>query len=291
MLTTETGNHAVLALTWDPERSRAIRLVALTGDALGVDEFDGSTWHSVTASGATPPARIETTWAWDGNLKKVVLFGGLDVDQAASSDTWSWDGQQWQQLSSGTLTARSGHAMAWNPSRNKLMLFGGQRDSADVGDTWEWDGSTWQLVPVTGPSARQKSGLTYSTALQSVVLLGGYHSGSLGDTWAFDSTGNWSMLASGILDLSQQGEWIQSASLTEIAHGQLVAVGGFLDSTDATSSSSDLMLTFDGKNWPFLPYSSPSWTAQTFLFGTTTGATVLIVAEGSSTLETWQLGF
>jgi hypothetical protein len=53
------------------------------------------------------------------------------------------------------LSARHGHAMAYDVARGKVVLFGGW-GSVVYQDTWEWDGIGWsQLHPVHRPPARK----------------------------------------------------------------------------------------------------------------------------------------
>ena len=193
VLATEAGlglNNQILGLVWDQNRKRAVRFESKQANPLMVvAEFDGSHWSVVNPIGAAPPSRNGGAFAWDGNLKKVILFGGED-----RADTWSWDGRAWAQLNSGALSTRSGHAMAWNPSRGRVLLFGGHRSGALVGDTWEWDGSAWSLLQVSSPPATSRAGLGWDAQRQRMMLHGGVTEGGFTtlETWLFDS--QWKLL-------------------------------------------------------------------------------------------------
>ena len=113
-------------------------------------EYDPGT-HSWTAhSTATGPgARHDFGLVWDADRKKVILFGGLQVDPAgaapvAKQDTWEWDpaGTWTERTVSGTKpSARFGHAMAYDGSRKKVVVFGGLDPSASgaKNDLWDLD--------------------------------------------------------------------------------------------------------------------------------------------------------
>lgn len=90
------------------------------------------------------------------------------------------------------LEGRSGPAIAYDSTRQRVVLFGGNHSGGDLAsDTWEWDGTTWQQqLPVTHPAARVTS-VTYDEARRRIVLFGGYsRSGSFSDTWEWDGV-NW----------------------------------------------------------------------------------------------------
>ena len=81
------------ALAYDSARER----VVLFGGQDSSDnelsdtwEWDGSAWTDVTPAGAnaSPPARFDHALAYDSARGRVVLFGGLDSNFDALSDTW-----------------------------------------------------------------------------------------------------------------------------------------------------------------------------------------------------------
>ena len=79
--------------------------------------------------------------------------------------------------------------MAYNASRNRLVLFGGAASGSAVGDTWEWDGNNWTQRQDTRPAARLAHAMAYDDQRGRVVLFGGVRSEPpgddqlLGDTW------------------------------------------------------------------------------------------------------------
>ena len=120
------------------------------------------------------------------------------VAGANKSDTWQWDGQDWTQLSDSGPSPRFSHAVAFDSSRNRTVLFAGIKDVSPEGvpdllqGTWEFDGQDWTQQEDTGPAARGSHALTYDPSSSRVVLFGG--SPALGDTWAWDGK-TWAQIA------------------------------------------------------------------------------------------------
>ena len=79
-------------------------------------------------------------------------------------DTQRADGS-WVRVSVQGPPARYGNAMAYDPSRQRTVLFGGlgwtSNGTIDLGDTWEWDGASWIHVSNAGPSPRHGHGMVY----------------------------------------------------------------------------------------------------------------------------------
>ena len=85
----------------------------------------------------------------------------------------------WTQRQDLGPAARRDHAMAYDPVRQKTVLFGGevlQRAPGDpqyLADTWEWDGQYWSQVSDIGPSPRILHRFAYDSARNRIVLFGG----------------------------------------------------------------------------------------------------------------------
>jgi hypothetical protein len=148
------------AITTSGTSAPAARLgVGLIGDA-GTDElvlFGGAqTWdlqnvmgdmwrHDATGwtkfTGATPPARGAPGFVYDGADAVGILFGGVGTGGASLVDTWSWSGAtlQWtEQSPSASPPARGQAGMAFDSTRNVVVLFGGADGNNDYADTWEY---------------------------------------------------------------------------------------------------------------------------------------------------------
>jgi hypothetical protein len=142
-----------------------------------------------SVGGATPPNRGSHAIAYDAARGRLVLYAGYASAQDRDlADTWEWDGQAWEDVTpkSGGPGDRSGHAMAYDAARGRVVLFGGNSQQ-----TWEWDGTAWHDVTPAGPSpsARWLPGMAYDAARGRLVLFGGLPvSGGafLQDTWEWD---------------------------------------------------------------------------------------------------------
>jgi hypothetical protein len=108
----------------------------------------------------------------------------------------------WTQKQDMGPVARTGHAIAYDPLREKGVLFGGAEGRRYLGDTWEWDGEYWIQVADTGPAPRQSHALAYDAAGQRVLLFGGGGSvdgnigaqpTTFGDTWEWKNE-QWTQL-------------------------------------------------------------------------------------------------
>ena len=163
-------------------------------------EFDGSAWLLQSPARKIGPF-VDSSMAYDSARAKTVLFGGADRGGVVYSPTAEWDGTTWTlPLPSGALAPprRSSAAMAYDPARGRMVLFGGQGATAPLNDTWEYDGVAWtQVVVSSPPPARLAASLVYDPVRARMVLYGGLVAASsfATDTWQYDG-GDWSQAAS-----------------------------------------------------------------------------------------------
>jgi len=175
---------------------------------------EGSSWFRVDPP-PIPPRRALTALATDPGRGRTVLFGGVVEDTGSCGladsllcpDTWEWDGRRWARATpDASPPPRAGGALAFDPARGVVVLFGGcsHLDSpltnrtcgGPLGDTWTWDGVTWRPVG-DGPPARGRATLAWDETRQVLVLFGGRVQADgrcdpagdtplCGDTWAWD---------------------------------------------------------------------------------------------------------
>lgn len=108
-----------------------------------------------------------------------------------------FDGDTWQYKTTNALNNRTNAALAYDPDRGKVVLFGGKTDSTSFGDTWTWDGSSWAQVTTQGPAPRYDASMTYDPTRGGLLLVGGADtSGYFGDTWLLVGT-EWRCLDGG----------------------------------------------------------------------------------------------
>lgn len=180
------------AMAYDESRKR---IVLFGGNLKGVGsgrlgdtwEFDGTTWVE-TSPELSPSPRFRHAMAYDSTRQRIVLFGGNSpaASEFQPGGTWEYNGTTWVLMDTPqSPPGRSGLCMAFDSARNRIVLFGGQRDAFDAQDTWEYDGSTWiEKTTTTAPPAF--SAMVYDASRQRVVV---------GDdpiiTWEYDGI-DWS---------------------------------------------------------------------------------------------------
>jgi len=196
-------------------------------------------WQSV---GATPPIRSAASLVYDPLRRVTVLFGGTTIDANDEvidyDDTWEWDGRNWRNVSPILAPlGRSEAAMAYDPRRHRVVLFGGTSDAfGALGDTWEFDGVTWRRPPTTvAPPARAGASMAWDPALRAVVLFGG---DNYNDLWAWDGA-TWQPVPATNPPAGRSGAGL----VYDLAGNRLVMAGGTY-STQQTDAWS-----FDGTSW------------------------------------------
>jgi hypothetical protein len=120
-----------------------------SGGAIDYDDlwsWDGTSWREVVVNGPTPDHRTHAGFVFDPVMGRVLLLGsGSDTFR---SDIWAWDGTKWEEIPTSNTPARSGHTVAYDPTRDRFVLFGGvDRPGAKaLDDTWEWDRQNWVCI-------------------------------------------------------------------------------------------------------------------------------------------------
>lgn len=147
-------------------------------------------WTRVPATGwkvserDQPVRRAHCAMAYDTRRGRVVMFGGWATDPDGGAqflkDLWEWDGVRWRFRSSDGPVARLSPSMAYDESRGRTVLFGGQSfpqpgEAPDGEVVWEWDGERWHTIePPLNPSSannRAQSRMTYDS-FRNVVVFG-----------------------------------------------------------------------------------------------------------------------
>lgn len=159
---------AYFAMCYDGARKRTL---LFNGDTW---EWDGTGWTQLEDIG--PGTRFNTAMVFDEARNVVVLFGGWMAPPPAGGsdrgDTWEWDGELWVQVADTGPSPRTGHAMAYDSTRQRVVLFGGWQSQA-FRDTWEWDGNEWLQREDVGPPARYLHDMAFDRQRERTVLFGG----------------------------------------------------------------------------------------------------------------------
>ena len=187
--------------------SSAIALLCADAMAQTISPATSPRAHWVLTSGVTgtPTQRRDNPGAASND--KLYVFGGYDANAATTvhNALYEFNGTAWTlktaEGAAGSPVARGRSAIAWDFTRNKLIVFGGDTGTSTptlLGDTWEWDPTTntWtDVTPAFGPSARRWPAMAWDPTSGGMLMFGGEDSTTAAtppknDTWLFLS-GAW----------------------------------------------------------------------------------------------------
>jgi hypothetical protein len=136
--------------------------------------------------------------AHDSARDEIVVFGGSHVQpgpvptSVLYDQTYVFRQGAWQEIQLAVRPpARDGHALVYDPVRQRTVLCGGRGGALTyLDDTWEWDGATWTQIAIAGPTGASRG--IYDAATQRVVVMD-----TFGNVWAFDGSA-WTSVGSGM---------------------------------------------------------------------------------------------
>ncbi len=182
-------------MCFDPLRNETVLFGGGTNALVDAQTWawNGTTWLQRTPANAPTP-RWQGSMAFDSSRGKVVLYGGASAGWATNySDTWEWDGANWQptqlRRADGDWNpgARDGHAMAYDPRAERVVLHGGETASGCQQDVWSWNGTEWTIhLTQSGsvPSARTGAQLIHDNGTNRMLLFaGGCGTSYTNDLW------------------------------------------------------------------------------------------------------------
>ena len=168
---------------------------------------------------ASPPPRDDHAMVYDRSHGNIVMFGGTVFPEEPPGgwppgqgpgqpsqwdDTWLYfpDNDTWVEVTPDVSPApRCQHVMAYLPSTQEIMLFGGMNTSNnpdDFDDVWIYNQSTNTWRDVTSPASpwgRYAAAAAYHPGLGGVLLYGGDMVGDgffegFNDTWIYHPRNN-----------------------------------------------------------------------------------------------------
>ncbi len=261
------GAHAMV---YDSCRGVVVLYGGAAGSTLFGDtwEWDGYHWTNVTPAGASPPALVSHSMAFDEQRCVTVLLGGSDVVGAYHNETWEWDGITWtQRFPALSPPARTGGAMVYDSTRHVVVLFGGYHPGM-LNDLWYWDGETWQEVPTTSPKPSPRTGvaMAYDPVRDRTVVFGGSvipvpcaPDNIDGETWALDmstSPATWTLVCDANSGCPAPSARVCPCMVYDAARSVMVLFGG----TDYCSTVYGDTWEWDADTaaWTQVPASGPS---------------------------------
>jgi hypothetical protein len=197
-----TGTHVTTRVTdtwtWDgedweqvaasgPGRGRMVydaarqRLVLFDSGVTWV--WHGAQWETLAGAGSPPTGAAGSIgFAYDSGRGRVVMHISARFGECCAS-TWELIDDQWVKVSEGGPDQRHGAVMAYDASRQRMVLGGGS-DGARYDppeeifytDTWEYDSVEWTQVSEGGDvhPAGSRYSMVYDAASQMALLYGGY---------------------------------------------------------------------------------------------------------------------
>lgn len=228
--------------------------------------LDGE-WVQVPADTLTGPRRQDHSAVYDRAGDRLLTFGGITtLPVSVTNQVWEMKLANpgiWRVLAPlGTPpTPRHSAATAWDPVRNRMIVYGGSVAAEATGEVWALDLSgtpTWvQLAPSgAAPQARSEHTMVYDAAGDRMIVHGGYRTSPnaiLGDVWALSLAGTpqWSaILPSGTPPVARG----QHVAIYDPVRNRMVIHGGFSGAFDALSDMWALSLS-GAPAWTVLPQS------------------------------------
>ncbi|HWO87772.1 MAG TPA: kelch repeat-containing protein, partial [Gemmatimonadales bacterium] len=191
------GQYFHVRHMWYDSVAGSVRLLWESPDVDELWEWNGENWRRVTVAalaGTNPVVflaaaeRSFMAYAFDTRRGRLHMHGGRISFLRHLSDLWEFDGSAWRAISPGSEAPdRSSHAMAFDPDRGVMVLFGGTAplgpERQPTNETWEWDGSRWVRVrPRVSPPAAEYPAMVYDAARREMVM---FHR----DTWVYRRDG------------------------------------------------------------------------------------------------------
>jgi len=153
-------------------------------------------WTELSTQQA-PSARSSHSMVYDPINQKIILFGGVDLNDRWMNDTWIFDSRikTWTQVfPENNPSIRGSSSTFYDLQAQKVILFGGYRETGGhLDDTWAYDYSTnnWTtLNPSIKPTGRYGAPMVYDPINQRGFMFGGRTSTVMDDTWVFYYTNN-----------------------------------------------------------------------------------------------------
>jgi hypothetical protein len=160
------------------------------------------------------------------------------------------------------IGVRNAHAMVYDSSRRRIVLFGGADESQVCGDTWEWNGKRWTLASPAGagPGPRTFPAMTYDSLRKRVVLFGGNRvlfGKSLDENKFLDDTWEWDGQSWIQLKVAGPSPRAEAAMSFDSNRGRVVLFGGYNRSEAGRNQFGDTW-EWDGKSWTQIKVTGPS---------------------------------
>ena len=204
-------------MAYDPISHGVVLFGGTSGDAKDPEprslwSWDGTRWRCLSSDG--PPGRDAPELAFDGERKKLMLYGGrtrgANGQLRVLTDTWEWDGTRWTQADTvGPRPRRLHQVLGYDPSRRTVLLHGGLNTDdggKPLSDTWRWTGVRWENVPAAIPLTGIENHNALMSTSDGVTLLM-----QVKDSAGCPPSGRWQRARARLLEF-RDGAWNVLAS-------------------------------------------------------------------------------
>lgn len=234
-----SGPHTLLA--FDETIGESVCLAA----SRDMWSWNGVRW---APRGVFPSAVPVDALAFDSARQQLVAFD-------SAGQTWSWAGGVWTLRATTGPGERFATAMAFNPTRQRLVLSGGQMHTANgaivyFDDLWEWAGNLWIH---RGTTTLGVGSVYHSSAFDPIngnlLFFGGYRGfdPATGLPIVSGKTWNWNGHAWRQHEYGP-GPRFGAATATDTDRNRIILQGGTLDPAQAGRHFDDTW-EFDGSAW------------------------------------------
>lgn len=246
------------AMVYDTARKKIVLFGGFADSATGIAkpsdetwEWDGTTWTQVTTT-LIPGARHTHVMAYDPRRAVTVMAGGYDDTNGSNviyrRDTWEYNGTAWVPVSSAPADLDSKAMLAFDPTQNRMIAFGGIQPGPNAisTTTWSYSGGTWTADPDTTPQARYDGAMATDLSRGEIILFGGIaSSGAYVDTtWRWNGS-DW---GTGAVQVFVPPRMYHTRFAPDPTHLRTWVLGNF-----TSIFETDQLLSFDGTTWKHHP--------------------------------------
>ncbi len=275
----------VHALCIDPDQRTACNGVG-DGDGCVTSKRAGLCDQSVCLPGCSDGVADPGEECDDGDR---LDHDGCSATCVTEEPTWT----KWQ----SPWTPRSGHMVAYDSDRKRVVVFGGADANGATDDLWERDADGgWTRLDITRPPARAFGAMAYDPVRKVTVLFGGAakFGALLRDTWEYNGT-SWKQVSPAASPTARA----YSAMAFDPVRERMMLVDG-LDGLDVPASGlvADTW-SYDGTNWTLVTTTGTPPPRRGHTLAWDTGRQRFVMFGGirpvpgttGHTAETWELAF
>ncbi len=268
-----------------------------------VKMYNGSgdySWENISTIGA-PDKRTNQGMVYDSNRNRIIVFGGYTTGAGFKNDTWEYNPatSTWTEITTTSAPEEgSSYGMAYDSSRGKVVLYGGQDISQEsLNETWEYSPAarTWTKISTsTNPPRLNGPAMTYDSSRGKIVMFGGCMNVSLSpfvlscsdQTWEYDGI-NWVNVSTAT---SPPNRYCDNGMEFDSSRNKVVLFGGINKTGGSANFFSDTW-EFNGTDWKKINLASPAARySQSTAFDSSTGNVVIfggLISSGNTVNDTW----